>query len=221
MSYINPLDELTTTSGKAFFNRDSAVGDSVTGTITEATVRQVNDFTTGKPKFWDDGKPVNQVVVSIDTDLRDDADDTGERTLYIKTWGSQWKALREAVRVLGAHQLSDALSPGNVITQTFTGLGKTGNGFDEKLYTFQIRRGADPALNNIPEPAVAGSDPWGEAPVAAPAAQPAPVAAAPAAQPAAAPSVPALIAAGLNDDQILAAVPGLDKNILAMLRAQN
>ena len=215
MSYVNPLDALTTTSGKAFFNKDSIIGESVTGVIAEATVRQVNDFTTGKPKFWDDGNPVNQVVVSIDTDLRDDADDTGERTLYIKTWGSQWKALKEAVRVLGAHQLSDALKPGNVITQSFTGLGKTGNGFDEKIYTFQIKRGADPALNKINEPTpAAGSDPWGEAPAPAPAA-------APAAPAAAASSVPALIAAGLTDEQILASVPGLDKNILAMLRAQN
>lgn len=214
MSYINPLDALTTTSGKAFFNKDSLIGESVTGVITEATVRQVNDFTTGKPKFWDDGNPVNQVVVSIDTDLRDDADDTGERTLYIKTWGSQWKALKEAVRVLGTHQLSDALKPGNVITQSFTGLGKTGNGFDEKIYTFQIKRGADPALNKINEPTTAGSDPWGEAPTPTPAS-------APAAPAAAAPSVPALIAAGLTDEQILASVPGLDKNILAMLRGQN
>ena len=218
MTFVNPLDELSSSTGKAFFNRDSQVGASVTGTILSADPRQVTDFQTGKPKTWDDGKPQQQVVISIQTDLRDDADDEGERSLYVKTWGSQWRALQDAVRTLGVSKLSEALAPGNVITQTFTGTKRSGNGFDEKLYSFALKRGASPALDTV---AAAPSDPWNQPPAATvqPAAAP-PATPTPVALLSDPPNALALIQAGLTDDQIRAQIPGIDTNVLAMLRAQ-
>lgn len=213
----NPLDELGTAAGKAFFNRDSQIGATVTGTILDATVRQVTDFQTGKPKFWDDGSPQQQVVITLKTDLREDADDEGDRSLYIKTWGTQWRALQEAVRNIGASKLSEALAPGNIMSAAFTGTKKAGNGFDEKLYAYRIERGASPALDTVAAAApaaAAAADPWNQPPAPQPTQQATPAAPAQ-------PDPAALIAAGLADQQILGMIPALDPNILAMLRAQN
>lgn len=83
-----------------------AIGTSFTGRITEQpTVEQQKDFTTGNPKFWDDGNPAMQLVVTIQTEQRDPAveNDDGKRRLYVK--GQLKTAVQEAVRNSGARGL--------------------------------------------------------------------------------------------------------------------
>lgn len=77
------------------------VGTKYSGTVLDFRVEQARDYTDGKPKFWDDGNPVKQLVVTIQTDERDpskDGDD-GVRALYCG--GQLLKAVREAVRPHG------------------------------------------------------------------------------------------------------------------------
>lgn len=110
------------------------VGAAVTGRIVrEPEVQQQKDFTTGELKFWNDGKPMQQLQVILATDERDPevADDDGERAVYVK--GNLLKAVREAVRKAGAK----GLDVGGTLTVTYSGDGEvTKRGFNApKLYT--------------------------------------------------------------------------------------
>lgn len=97
------------------------IGATVTGSIIrEPEVQQQRDFQTGEPKFWDDGKPMQQLQVVLSTDQRDpeNPDDEGERAVYIK--GQMQKAVREAVRKSGAK----GLAVGGKLTVTYTADGE-------------------------------------------------------------------------------------------------
>lgn len=146
----NPLDEALSGSGaKSAFNKHSPIGTSVTGQVIDATIRQRTEYKTGTPKFWDDGKPQNQVVVRIQTDQRDDGDDDGIRGVYIKTWGADKDALWEAIRQAGGAKASDVLKPGAIFTATF--VRKDGDDDTaQKFYAYSINpSGAiDGALGN-------------------------------------------------------------------------
>lgn len=110
------------------------VGTTVTGTIArEPEVQQQRDFSTSELKFWDDGKPMQQLQVVLATDERDPsvADDDGERALYVK--GNLLKAVREAIRKAGAK----GLDVGGTLSVTYAADGEASKrGFSPpKLYT--------------------------------------------------------------------------------------
>lgn len=96
--------------------KDSKIGDSFTGVITDLETAQVRDFETNEPKFWDDGKPQLQVVLTLATDYLDptlDSDD-GTRKLYLV--GAKLTAMKQAVKEFGKQ-----IAKGQIITITFTG----------------------------------------------------------------------------------------------------
>lgn len=76
------------------------------GTVHEGRIRtyekvQQRDMDTGSPKFWDDGSPMWQMVITIETDERDpdiDGDD-GVRRLFVKA--QMLQAVRDAIRKSG------------------------------------------------------------------------------------------------------------------------
>ena len=82
-------------------------GDRYEGEILSKSVRQQTDFKTKKPLFWDDGRPREQMVVSIQTDLdepdEDGGEDDGVRNLYIKY--KMKEAVAKAVREAGEKKL--------------------------------------------------------------------------------------------------------------------
>jgi hypothetical protein len=80
-------------------------GDKVVGTITSMEVRQQTDIKTGAPLTWPNDDPMMQLVVTLNTDERDDEEDDGARTLYIK--GQMKKAVQDAVRKSGARGLAE------------------------------------------------------------------------------------------------------------------
>ena len=96
--------------------KDSKIGDSFTGTIAKLETAQVRDFDSNEPKFWDDGKPQLQVVLTLDTDYADPAnpEDDGVRKLYLV--GAKLTAMKAAVKEFGK-----PVAVGQVITITFTG----------------------------------------------------------------------------------------------------
>lgn len=214
-------DVLNTGNAPGYFNKDSQPGDTLTGTVVDAVVRQTRDFRTGEAERWDDGNPKQQVVVKVQTDLRDDADDDGVRALYIKTWGTQKEALVNAIRDAGAKTATEALAPGAGIVATFTGTrpSQVPGGSDEKLYAYRITRPAANAVNGVVTP------PAGAPPAFAQAAQAlSQPAAPPASPPAAAPATkgPADLARdlfnlGMTDVQVAAAT-ALDLGVVAALR---
>lgn len=160
------------------------IGTTVTGTIAEAPeVRQQTDPTDNSLKFWKDGSPQMQLVVTLQTNQRNDSEDDGKRRLFIKG-KSLTEAVREAVKKTGAK----GLEIGGTLTVTYTGDGPQPNRAlsAPKLYTATYAR---------PDTTTQSGEFLGVAPQ--PAVQPAPVAA-PAASGPSPEQVAALRAAGLD-----------------------
>lgn len=125
---------------RAAFNGASQPGDTVTGTITGSRQVPATEFGTGKPvisKFT--GKQLMKTVITLQTTLRDDADDDGQRSVWIKQWGDQAKAFGEAVSKAGFNP-----GEGDVVTVTFKGTKVTKNGFREKVWEYRFTRGQHP-----------------------------------------------------------------------------
>ena len=61
----------------AFFTKESKVGDTITGTITAVSLRQVRDYITNKPNYWEDNTPQQQIVIVVDSDELATGDDDG------------------------------------------------------------------------------------------------------------------------------------------------
>lgn len=135
---LSSLGELLAgNSAKAYFGANSQPGDSVTGVIEKIETTQVNDFQTKQPAFWNDGRPKEQIHVIIQTQLRDPSveDDDGRRSLWIKGWGIQLKAFRDACRQAGVK----IPKPGDTITERFVGLGQRGDAPQPpKVFEFHI-----------------------------------------------------------------------------------
>lgn len=135
---LSSLGELLAgNSAKTYFGANSQPGDSVTGVIEKIETAQVNDFQTKQPAFWNDGRPKEQIHVIIQTQLRDPSvdDDDGRRSLWIKGWGIQLKAFREACRQAGVK----IPKPGDTITERFVGLGQQGDAPQPpKVFEFHI-----------------------------------------------------------------------------------
>jgi hypothetical protein len=115
---IDPNDWLM--SGGAKSAKFPEIGTVVKGTITTPpTLSQQTDFTTGALKTWDDGKPMMQLVITLQTDERDPEtpDDDGLRSLYVK--GAMQAAVKDAIRKAGAK----GLEVGGTIAVKYTGDG--------------------------------------------------------------------------------------------------
>jgi hypothetical protein len=103
------------------FTADDAVGTTRGGTIVDPpTLQQQTDFDSGEPLCWDDGKPRMQLVVTVQTDLRDPSreDDDGRRRFYVK--GDLQYAVRDALKAAGA----PGLEMGGSLYVTRTGRGE-------------------------------------------------------------------------------------------------
>ena len=78
-------------------------GTKYTGVITDVTMRQSRKYESTDLDTWDDGTPKMQVVLTIATDYRDQAqqDDDGTRMISINLWSGQKKALVAACKAAG------------------------------------------------------------------------------------------------------------------------
>lgn len=141
------------------------LGHTVSGRITERpTVEQQKNYEDDKLKFWDDGKPMMQLVVTLATNERDpeNPEDEGMRRLYVK--GYMKNAVATAVRASGAR----GLEVGGILSVTYTQDGEKKNAkFNApKLFSAQYVPAAAAELNT--------PDPVASQPTAAPAATAAP-----------------------------------------------
>jgi hypothetical protein len=94
------VEQLFARGAISAFGKDKPVGYSVTGKILDLEVVQKTDLD-GKPQFWQDGNPFNQLVVTISTALRENAEDDGKRRVYVPWYGANKKAMEAAVRAVG------------------------------------------------------------------------------------------------------------------------
>lgn len=121
-------------AGGAKSAKFEAAGDAIKGIVEAADVTQQTDLTTGVPKTWDNGDPMMQLVVTIQTDLDDGDDDDGKRKLYLKgsKADSSLGAVKAAIREAGAK----GIEIGGELVVQYTGDGEpTKRGFNPpKLY---------------------------------------------------------------------------------------
>lgn len=144
MTMMSELDQILAGGGKTA--KFETIGTTYSGTVLSAELRQATNFDTGKPEFWDDGKPKMQVVVSIQTNERNDAEDDGARSVYIKAWGDQKRALQAAAKAAGGSP-----APGDTFTVRYIADGeKPARGFAPKVYEYKIVKGnsVDAALSD-------------------------------------------------------------------------
>lgn len=123
---------------------------TVGGRITERpTVEQQRDISTGDKKFWSDGNPMMQLVVTVQTDERDPQldEDDGRRRIFVK--GQMKNAIADAVRAAGAR----GLEVGGTLAVTYSHDGTASQrGFNPpKQYTARYTPAATVALNT-PDP---------------------------------------------------------------------
>ena len=117
------------------------IGDTVEGIIEDVVVSQQTSMEDNTPLTWADGRPREQLVVTLATDARDGDDDDGIRKLYAKggkyevaegTGTSMKDAIGDAVKKAGARTIDQ----GGKLKVGFSGMGKkTNRGYSApKLY---------------------------------------------------------------------------------------
>lgn len=138
--------------GKSAFNKDTAPGTTVTGTITNTDTREKLKYGTNQPDIHSNGSPKYVEVITIQTNLQDDPDDNGLRNVYINLWGLQRAALAEACKA--AHCAKPV--EGDTFTATYVGLGQAQPGMSApKLYEYRIDHKPPVSftqLENAPQP---------------------------------------------------------------------
>ncbi|MDU5316148.1 MAG: hypothetical protein E6121_03280 [Varibaculum cambriense] len=161
MINYDELDQAFQGSGRSIFSKDTPPGTTITGTITDAAMKQVTKFGSTEPDYFQSGDPKMQIILTLKTDLHDDVDDDGTRAAYIKLWGSQKAALAKAIETAGCAKASQILVPGTIFKATFHGKesrsSKNGS-FTENVYSYQLQKGApvgiDQAITQQAAPAV-------------------------------------------------------------------
>lgn len=149
------------------------VGDTISGTITATEVKQQTDLVDNKPKTWDNGDPVMQLVVTLQTAQRDpeNPDDAGLRNVYVK--GSKKpgsKSLHDAVATAVKASGSKGLEVGGTLSVTYTGEEPSSTrGFNPRKLYSATYAGPDKAAQTGDFLGTATSAPQA-VPVAAPAA---------------------------------------------------
>ena len=106
-------------------------GDQVWGVVMDSQMRQQTDFKTKAKKFWDDGNPMMELIVTLLSEERDesDPDDDGLRRVYVR--GQMQRAVADAVRKAGAPGIRD----GGKLFVRYTGDGEAKGGLNApKLY---------------------------------------------------------------------------------------
>lgn len=138
-------------------------GTSISGIIENVTANQIRDFKSRQPKFFDDGHPQMQVLVTINTGVTDPMveDDDGRRTVYIKGFGLQRHAWLQALHNAGLRKAAE-VRPGDRFTATFTGFGEAKPGMNApKLFEYVIEHQspADLAMNQPQQPGMQQAQP--------------------------------------------------------------
>ncbi len=150
------------------------IGATCVGTITAAETRQQTDPKDGSPKTWDNGDPMMQLVITLQTDQREGDDDDGTRNVYVK--GSKkpesqsgTAALIAALKAAGP---GTQLEVGGQLAVRYTGDGTpAARGLSApKHWQMQYKAPAIQTGGMLDDPAPAAQ----QAPAAAPAAEAAP-----------------------------------------------
>lgn len=115
-------DFLAPSGGKSASLGD--IGDTIRGTVVSAETRQQTEFGTDKLLFWDDGGPMMQLVIALQTDQRDGEDDTGIRNLYVKGSKKPESMSLAAALIVALKKAGAQLEVGGTLAVKYVGEGK-------------------------------------------------------------------------------------------------
>lgn len=139
MTQYQDPDQILMGGGGAPSFKFDAVGATVKGIVVDRASAQQRDIKTGTPKTYDDGNPRMQLVITVQTELRDPEieDDDGQRRIFAK--GAMLVAIRDAVKKAGLKTLSigDELA----VRYTGDGVAKTRGFNPPKEYVAQVKAG--------------------------------------------------------------------------------
>lgn len=95
------------------------VGTVVKGTIVSAKTSQQRDMDTDELKTWNDGSPMMQIEIVLQTDERDPEveDDDGQRKLWVK--GGMMTAVKAAIK-----KANSKLEAGGTLAVKYSGNGE-------------------------------------------------------------------------------------------------
>jgi hypothetical protein len=133
-------------------------GTVLTGTIAKAPeVAQQRDYKTGELETWSNGDPKLKVIITLQTTLKENADDDGIRALHVKKGLGEHNAIRDAVLAAGA----SAVQVGGVLTMTLTGQipNPSGQGYPVKTFSATYAPPAQNLLMGQPEAGTAVQQP--------------------------------------------------------------
>ncbi len=131
----NAYDILMGAGGKSA--KFEAIGDSVVGYIVSIETRQRTDIKTGEPLTWPDGNPKMQAVITLETELHEDDEDDGMRSVYMPIPSQMQSALAAAVRKAGERAPADG---GKLaVTWEREEKAKTRGYNPQKIYAVQYR----------------------------------------------------------------------------------
>ncbi len=139
MSFDGVSDFLSGGSGRAA--KFDNPGDTVKGIILSADVRQQMDPVSKVLKTYNDGNPMMQLVVNLQTDIRDPADpeDDGVRTVYIKGAKKNPQSGTGALIAALAQAGAPSIAEGGTLVVQFTGLGVATMGNPPKLWAMAYK----------------------------------------------------------------------------------
>jgi hypothetical protein len=146
----NEVDQFLS-GGKSF--KFEELNDVIEGVIESLEVKAQTNMETGEALTWPDGKPRQQLVVTLQSDLREDDDDDGVRTIYAKGGNYQpatgsGKAMRDAIVDALKQSKAGKLEVGGKLKVGYTGIGKkTKAAYSApKLYTAKYSKPEKPAI---------------------------------------------------------------------------
>lgn len=109
------------------------MGDTVKGTIVSMKKQQQTDMTTKQPAYWDNGDPKMMLVVVLQTELQDEDDDEGLRSIFLRGGNpkavkgkgtSSLVAVKDAVKRSGTKK---GIEEGGTLTLQYAGEGERSN----------------------------------------------------------------------------------------------
>jgi len=146
------VEDLLAGSGSPSLSfKDSEVGDSYEGTISELRALQVRNYDDPtKLEFWEDGKPKMQIEITLATAYGDpnDSDDDGKRRVFL--FGQKLRAAREELAKKDFKTFE--MGMGFKITLTGTKPAQNKRYNDVKLYGIELTAAKTrPAVDEVME----------------------------------------------------------------------
>lgn len=112
------------------------IGTTVEGAIVAIRSKQLPKFGTQTPEVWEDGTAKMTPIVTVQTEVREDADDDGRRDIYLR--GGAFTAFRAALREAYRSAPSDGDLVGATLKMRYASDQKSGKGQPRKVFLCRL-----------------------------------------------------------------------------------